>query len=227
MSTAPIPNFALASFTKESSFSYSELLSDGDDVVSRIGTTSLKLTRGTIGVFAPATGIVTNTVGPYNCVVAENCDGTVAPVACLVYVSGKMKADALIWPAGQAHAITADQLRDYGILVESVLYVDGTVVKSAATPAEEAEAKRRIEYNRKHAGQPPEGEKPDLTGAATDSAWGYLTEEERRLHPELGDPIPLSASDKDKEEVTGKPHEANKTAVPPRHMPPDDKAGKK
>jgi hypothetical protein len=149
MSTAPIPNVALASFTKEGSFISNALLSDGDDVVSRTGTVasgSAVLQRGQIVNIDPTTGIiipaVLGTSAP-NAVVAENCDATLAAQKCLVYIAAKVKADALIWPPTGSRTAIADALRDYGILVEGVMLPTGqytsaiapvTLTPTSATP---------------------------------------------------------------------------------------------
>ena len=201
MSTAPIPNFGLASFGAAGSYTYDPLLSDGHHVVSRMGSVaagSAKLVRGTIVNFAPATGYVLPNplVAACNAVVAENVDptGATGRVDCLVYVSGKMKADAIIWPSAGTHAEIADNLRDYGILLESVLFRDGAIVKSAPTADQESKAKERIEDNRKRGTKEPDG-KLDLEGDIQDSSWGYLSAEDREKNPELAAPAPLGSEE--------------------------------
>lgn len=139
MSTAPDPNYALASFKAEGSFLYTELLSDGDDVVSRMGTAAsggAKLLRGQIVNIDPTTGIVIpailGTSAP-NAIVAENCDPSGGVQSCLVYITAKVKADALIWPPDGSRTAIADALRDYGIYVEGVLLPGGQY--TSAVPA--------------------------------------------------------------------------------------------
>ena len=181
MSTAPIPNYALASFSQAGSFADDALLSDGHHVVSRIGSVASgggKVNRGTIVKMVPATGVITLPAAAADCnaVVAENCDATSATVACLVYVSGKMKADRLIWPAALPHADVADALRNWGILVESVLFTDGLIVKASVTEDQPPQlAKDRIEENRNRIQEAVE-EAPALPVGVAESSWGYLTE---------------------------------------------------
>lgn len=117
-------------------FAYTPLLSDGDDVVSRSGTVASGigvLTRGTILKIDPATGNITVPVAAAdcNCILVNDIDATSTTVAATVYVSGKVKADALVWPGALGHGVVTDALRDFGILVESVVYTDGTLIRSA------------------------------------------------------------------------------------------------
>jgi hypothetical protein len=185
MSTAPQPNIALASFKSEGAFTYDPLLSDGTRIVSRMGTVASgigKLYRGTILKVVPATGVTTVPVAAAdcNCVLAENIDATSATVAALLYMSGKMKADAVIWPGALPHADVADALRNWGILLESVLFRDGLTVKIAATEQETQVAQQRIEDNlgaiEGRTGEPAEA--PEHTVA--ESSWGHLTAEQRQ-----------------------------------------------
>lgn len=184
MSTAPIPNFALASFKSEGSYTYDALLSDGHHIVSRMGTVASgigKLYRGQIVKVVVATGVTTvpATAAECNAVLAENVDATAATVPALLYMSGKMKADAVIWPGALAHADVADALRNYGILLESVLFRDGLMVKSAPTAQQTEAAQQRIEENQEEiegrSGETPEPE--EITIA--ESSWGHLTAEQR------------------------------------------------
>lgn len=222
MSTAPVPNFALASFSMGQTQTYDELLSDGHHITSRMGSVASgggKLKRGTIVKIVPATGVVTvpATAAECNAVIAENIDATSATVACLVYLSGKMKADALIWPGALPHADVADALRNYGILVESVLFRDGIIVKSAPTEEQAEAAKERIETLREAHGEPPAGEAPDLTGGVADSSWSYLTEEERATEPHLAGPLPAALVEEEEAPVTEQPVPATQPA--PQQQP--------
>jgi len=156
MSTAPIPNFALASFKAEGTFAYDALLSDGDEIVSRTGllTSGIgKVNRGTIVNVDPTTGnvvlAVLGTSAP-NAIVAENADSTSAAVPVLIYITGKFKADQIIWPATGSHSAITDALRDYGILIESVEGAAGAMIKSNPTSEEQAaEDAREIDVPRK------------------------------------------------------------------------------
>jgi Bacteriophage lambda head decoration protein D/Putative binding domain, N-terminal len=184
---------ARASFSS-TPFSYSPLLSDGDDVVSRTGTVASGLgvmKRGTILKMDPATGALTVPVAAVdcNCVLSNDIDATSTAAAATVYVSGKMKADAIIWPGALGHGLCSDALRDYGILIESVVYTDGTLVKVAPSQAEAQAAQTVVEVNReteaaKAAGPGPTAEQPK---PSMDSPWAYLTAEEREKHPELAE----------------------------------------
>lgn len=122
-----------ASFTGPTAFSYTPLLSDGDDVVSRSCSLAAgTMARGTIAKYAFDTGVVAAVavVADANCVVADTIDATGGAAAGLVYISGKMKADALIWPALD-HGLVTDQLRHCGILVETVTGTLGAMIRSA------------------------------------------------------------------------------------------------
>src|SRR5215471_18652299 len=149
---APIGKASFSSAT----YNYYGLLSDGDDVVSRPGTIASGtgvVTRGTIVNCDPATGAITipATVATCNGILADDTDATSATVPANVYLTGKFKADAITWPGALSHALVSDQLRDYGIFIESVMYTDGTIVKSAPSKAEEDEAKKQIEKNKAEA----------------------------------------------------------------------------
>ena len=183
---------ASASFSTTAFPNVQPLLSSGDDVVSRSGTVASGigvLKRGTICKIVPATGVITvgATAAEANCILAEDVDATSATKAALVYLSGQFKADALTWPGALAHADVSDALRNYGILVESVVYTDGTLVKSFATAQEEAAGRAVVEQNRadlasRAAGTPTA---PAETKPVVDSPWAYLTPEERANNPEL------------------------------------------
>src|SRR5262252_8966374 len=138
-----------ASFSS-ATYSYYGLLSDGDDVKSQKGTVASGigvLVRGTIVNWDPATGAITvpTTVAGCNAILVNDIDSTAATVPAQVYTTGSFKADAVTWPGALSHALVTDQLRDYQINIQSVIYTDGTLVKSAPSKAEEDEAKKQIE----------------------------------------------------------------------------------
>jgi hypothetical protein len=182
---------ARASFST-TSFSYVPLLSDGSDVVSRSGTVASGigvLKRGAILKIDPATGVTTVpvAVADCNCILAEDVDATAATVGALVYVSGKFKADAIIWPGALGHGAVTDQLRDYSILIESVVFTDGTLVKSVPLEAEAEAAQAVVEHNRAELEAAKSGVAAPQEAAKVqvDSPWAYLTAEEREKNPEL------------------------------------------
>jgi hypothetical protein len=153
-----------------------------------------KLNRGQIVHIDPPTGTISTAVlgtAAPNAIIAENIDATSATVGCLVYLSGKFKADAVLWPPTGGHPDITDVLRDYGILLESVYYTDGTFVKSAPTEAEAKAAQERLAAARKRALEQPGAVKEDLTARekSTDSVWAYMTQEEREKQPELDEPV--------------------------------------
>lgn len=208
---------AQASFSTATFPNAQPLLSDGDDIVSRSGTIASGLgihKRGEILKIVPATGVITVPVAAAdcNCVLVDDVDATSATKAAVVYLTGKMKADALIWPGALAHADCADALRNYGIYVESVIFTDGTLVKGMATAVEEQNARAVVEKNRsdqaaKTTAPPAEiEEKPKA-----DSAWAYLTPEEREKHPELAEP----PTAKELADAAGQPEVPPTTPVPP------------
>ena len=137
MSTPANP-IGQAKFTVSPDFTQIPLLSDGHHVVSRpaLAVTGLGIVyRGTILKIDPLTGHITKPVAAVdcNCVLVNDIDATAADAAAIVYTSGKVKADALTWPALPVGAVT-DALRDYGILVESVMQVNGTMAENAPMP---------------------------------------------------------------------------------------------
>ena len=206
MSTAPIPNFGLATFYQAGTFAQDPLLSDGDDVVSRKGTlASGNYVRGQILSITPSTGaLVPAVIGSAapNCILAENANATAGSVEALVYLSGKFKADQITWPAAGSHADHTDLLRDYGILIESVEGATGATVKSVPTEADAAEAKKALEENRKRGKEPaPKTEVPEFVG---DSPWAYMTVEEKEKMPWLADP---PVQDKEAEDEEAQDHE--------------------
>jgi len=179
-----------ASFSTVAS-SYSPLLSDGERIVSRNGTVASGigvLKRGTIVKCDPATGAITLPAAAADCngVLADDVDATAATVPALVYLSGKMKADAIIWPAALGHAVVSDALRDFGILIESVVFTDGITVRSVPTETQAQAAQNVVEYNRE-GGAARGAEAPELPPGGRDHPMAYLTPDEREKNPELAD----------------------------------------
>ena len=218
-----------ASFTIATpTFNYA-LLSDGDDVVSRIGTVASGigvLKRGTIVNFVPATGVITvpTTAAGCNGILVDDIDATSATVQAGVYVSGKVKADALTWPTALAHGDVADALRDFGILVESVVFTDGSMVKSFPTEAEAAEAQKNLDRVRqlaKDAEKKAEEAKQDEP-PPSDSPWAYLTDDEKEKTPGLAtDALTQAAADREekKAEEEQRPSNPPPHQAPPTHQP--------
>jgi len=203
---------AQASFSS-ATYSYYGLLSDGDDVKSQKGTVASGigvLVRGTIVNWDPATGAITvpTTVAGCNAILVNDIDSTAATVPAQVYTVGSFKADAITWPGALSHALVTDQLRDYGMLIEAVMYTDGSIVKSAPSQAEEDAAKKRIEENKaaiekaeKAAKETKEESKDEPK--PSDSPWAHLTPDDREKHPEYaapavwtGEPAPGSEAPK-------------------------------
>jgi hypothetical protein len=188
MSTPTIP-FGTAGFIGPFPFDYYPLLSDGDDIVSRSGSVALGggvLQRGAILKYDPATGLVSAPVveTDCNCILAGDIDATSAAAACVIYVGGKFKADAVIWPGALNHALITESLRQHDMQIESVVFTDGSLVKSTPTEAEAQEAIRTVEENRgKEAKAAAAVETEKLP--PSDSPWAYLTPEERANKPEL------------------------------------------
>ena len=94
-----------------------------------------------------------------------------------------------------SHALVSDQLRDYGMYVESVIFTDGTTSKSVPTEAEALQARKQVEENRAAAKKAAEEAAKEAKIEAkiaepppSDSPWDYLTPDERTLHPELANP---------------------------------------
>jgi len=183
-----------ASFSSVAFPNPSPLLSDGDDVVSRPGTVASGIgviVRGTIVNIDPATSAITvpTTIAGCNAILVDDIDSTAATVAAVVYVTAKVKADMLTWPGALSHSAVADQLRDYGIYVESVLTGVGTIVKSNPTEAESAEAKKYLDAARAEIKKAKEPEKPEdkETPPPADSVVGYMTADEKLNEPQLAE----------------------------------------
>jgi hypothetical protein len=228
MSTPTIP-FATAGFISGGTFTYYGLLSDGDDVVSRPGTlqtAAAKQLRGAILHIDAATSAVTlpAVFSDCNCILAIDCDATLANAPCQVYVGGKFKADAVIWPAALSHALVTEALRDMDIQIESVEFTDGSLVKSMPTEVQADAAKKVIAENEDRVKQAKAEAKPDDPGR--DSPWGYLTAEERQNKPELATIHDRDDKEKEDQEKANqeksdkhdKPKPTTTAPPPPHHM---------
>jgi len=184
---------AQASFST-TAFSYQPLLSDGDDVVSRNASMASGggvHKRGEILKYDPATGILTvpAAAADCNCILVNDIDATSAATQATVYVSGKFKADAIVWPAALAHGPVTDALRDFSILIESVVYVDGTLVRSAPSPEQEAAARAAVAANLAAATSTTTTAAPgEAAAVSSDSLWPYLTPEQQAQQPQLATP---------------------------------------
>lgn len=192
-------------------YTYSPLLSDGDDVVSRSASMASGggvQKRGTILKYDPATGLITIPVATTDCnaILVNDIDATSTAAAALIYVGGKFKADAVLWPGALSHALCTESLRMHDIQVESVVFTDGTLVKAQSLDAEAQAANKVIEYNK---GQ-EEAARSGAPGKAAeakptmDSPWAYLTAEEREKNPELAE-VPTTTELKEAAEGAGEP----------------------
>lgn len=181
-------------------FGYSPLLSDGDDVVSRSASMASGggvQKRGTILKYDPATGLITIPAATTDCnaILVNDIDATAAAAAALIYVGGKFKADAIIWPGALSHALCTESLRMHDIQIESVVFTDGTLVKAQSLDSEAQAAQQVVEFNKgqedaaRSAGRgrgAKEGAEPPAK-PTMDSPWAYLTAEEREKNPELAE----------------------------------------
>ena len=202
-SFAPIGQAAFSLTT----FGYSPLLSDGDDVVSRSASMASGggvVKRGAILKWDPATGLLTQpaVATDCNCILSNDIDATLAAASAIVYVGGKFKADAVIWPGALSHALVTESLRMHDIQIESVVFTDGTLVKTAPSSQESLNAQAVVESNRKaeeEAAKASAGVKEDgdpTKKPSVDSPWAYLTPEEREKHPELAAPPTIQELEK-------------------------------
>jgi len=185
---------AVASFSS-TPYTYNALLSDGDDVNSRQGNIASGLgvfQRGQIVKCDPATGAITVPTVETDCnaIIVNDVDATSAAQTAEVYLTGSVKADALIWPGALSHALISQNLRLNGMYVQTVIYTDGSLSKMAPTTAEEAEAKKHIEANKaaiEKAAKAVAEEQAKVKPA--DSSWSHLTPDEREQHPEYADNV--------------------------------------
>ena len=135
MSTAPIPNYGLAMFKADGIYAYDSLISGGT-IVCRVGSLASGsgfLKRGTVVHVDPPTGAVTPGDTAPNAIVAENADATTVSAVVLLYISGKFKADQILWPGTGNRQVLTDQLRDYGVLIESVITPGGYTTQAVAS----------------------------------------------------------------------------------------------
>jgi len=235
--TPTIP-FGTAGFAGPSTFTYYDLLSDGDDIVSRPGTLKLAAgsqLRGAILKFDPATGNVTVPAveTDCNCILAISANATAADVPCLVYVGGKFKADAVIWPGALNHALITDALRKVDMQLESVVFTDGSLVKTVPTQAEAEGAKKVIEENL--AAEKAEKKTAEEAAAAIpprDSPWAYLSVEQMQKDPGLATihdrKNEEAAAEKTAEGKKPDPNKQQDSGKPPQHDPhtPNKPGGK-
>lgn len=217
MSTPTFP-LGQAAFYGPVQFNYYPLLSDGDDIVSRAASVALAggvFKRGAIVKWDPATGLVTMPVAATDCnaILVNDVDATSAAQAAQVYVGGKFKADAVIWPGALSHALVTESLRQHDMQIESVEFIDGSLVKSAPSAEEAALAQKQVEMNREAA---KKADAPTAEAVAqpprSDSPWPYLTPEEREKQPQL-------AQVHTEEEIEGETEASPKAPHQPAHQP--------
>lgn len=225
-----------ATFRSEGSFTYYELLSDGDDIVTSPGLLQIAAgiqKRGAILKWDPAT---TNVTVPAvetdaNCILADDTDPTSAIAPCNIYRSGKFKADAVIWPGALSHALITDALRKVTILIESVMYTDGSLVKTEPSQAEAENARKVIEENKQRAKDVKKAAEEEEKIPPRDSPYAYLTEDEKEKSPELADihdreNEEKAAAEKEKEPGKQPPPPHNPAPhTPPSKTPPPRKSG--
>lgn len=221
----PINPIGQASFSGPVAFNYYPLLSDGDDIVSRpasIASGGGIFKRGAIVKWDPATGLITMPAAATDCnaIVVNDVDATSATQASQVYVSGKFKADAVIWPGALSHALVTENLRLHSMLIESVEFIDGSLVKGAPSEAEAAAAQKQVEVNRAKADEAAKAAPSLDRKLSSDSPWGYLTPEERETQPQLAT-VAKRDDGEEGEEGEEKPPEGGKPTPPlrPAHQP--------
>jgi len=226
----PANPIAVASFSS-ATYAYNALLSSGDGVNSKAGTVASGigvLVRGTIVNWDPATSAITvpTTVAGCNAILVNDIDATAAIANAEVYTTGSFKADAITWPGALSHALVTDQLRDYGIYLQSVIYTDGTLVKSAPTQAEEDTARKHLEENKAAAEKAAKAVKEQVKeeeAKASDSIYPYLTPDEREKHPELANPPVESENPSGGKGVVGPQTESKASEHATEHRPPTRK----
>ena len=215
-----------ATFSTSSAYNDTVLLADGHDVTSRKGTVASGtgiLKRGQICKIVPATGVITigATAAEANCVLVDDTDATSATVEAGVYLTGRMKADAIRWPGVLSHADVTEAIRDVGIYIESVVGFDGTLVRNVPTEAETAEARKRLDAAREALKKAQKAEEEDKDKQPpSDSLLPYLTEEEREKHIELASiqSVPPEAKGTEPEHKSGEA-DSSKPRTPPPSAP--------
>ena len=131
-------------------------------------------------------------------------------------VTGRMKADAVVWPGALNHADVTDALRNVGIYLESVVAYDGTLVKSVPTVEEQKEAIKNLEKARKQTKEKTE-EAEEEKQPPSDSPLAYLTPDERETNPDLSGAALHIAAEEFAESQEGE----KKEPKPPAHKPPE------
>jgi hypothetical protein len=175
--------------------------------------------RGTIVKFDPATGNVTAPVAATDCngILVDDTNATTTAMPCEVYVSGKFKADRITWPGALAHALCTDSLRSHSMLIESVMYIDGTMIKSSPTAEQEKKASQVVDENRARLDKEPKPEPwvaPEGPGDA-ESAWAHLSEEDRKK--DLDYQRQLTEPPKQELKPAGAAYDKSGVPLPPAH----------
>lgn len=166
------PMYSGATFVGNAgSFEYEELLSDGHHVTSVISPFDFaghppvvpQLKRGTVMHFVPSAGgnkaWLPAAAAECNAVLAADVDVSLAPTPPVqLYLSGKMKANAMVYVAGVDPPAAVEALRDVGILVETVLNRQGGMTRTPGTTLPTS------------LGIPPEGQGAQSESAQKDAA---------------------------------------------------------
>jgi hypothetical protein len=206
----------------------SALLADGHDVTSRKGTVASGigiLKRGAILKIVPATGVITvpAAAADCNCVLVDDVDATTATVQAGVYLTGRMKADAIQWPGALVHADCTEALRDVGIYIESVIIADGSLVKSVPTTEEAAEAMKNLKKARAAAKESEKeaGEEDEEKQPPSDSPFAYLTPDEKVDNPDLATSALAIAAEEfaEEQEKSGEKPPAKQVVAKPPEPP--------
>jgi hypothetical protein len=205
----------------------SPLLADGHDVTSRKGTVASGigiLKRGAILKIVAATGVITvpAAAADCNCVLVDDVDASTATVQAGVYLTGRMKADAIQWPGALSHADCTEALRDVGIYIESVIIADGSLAKSVPTEAEAKEAIANLKKARAAAKETEEAVEEEKQ-PPSDSPFQYLTQDEKADNPGLATSALGIAAEEFAEEQAEKEPKEKRTDVPkpPPPKPPE------
>jgi len=222
-----MPTYApqsVASFGVSTPTFLSPLLADGHGVTSRKGTVASGigvLKRGTICKIVAATGVITvgATAAEANCVLVDDIDATTATVQADVYLTGRMKADAVTWPGALSHADVTDALRDVGIYLESVMITDGSLAKSLPTGEEQKEAIANLEKARAAAKEAKAEAEAQEKQKPSDAPFQYLTPDEREQSADLA-PSALAIAAEEFAEEQGEKEEKPKKQEPPKRPEP-------
>jgi ubiquitin len=216
-----------ASFSFQTPTWLNPLLADGHDVTSRKGTVASGigiLKRGAILKIVAATGVITvpAAAGDCNCVLVDDIDATSATVQAGVYLTGRMKADAIQWPGALSHADCTEALRDVGIYLESVIIADGSLAKSTPTEAEAKEAIKNLKKARDAVKETEEAAEEEKQ-PPSDSPFQYLTPDEKADNPGLATSALGIAAEEFAEEQQENPKEPKREQPkpPPPQKPPE------